>query len=178
MIVMRHARPLREDICYGRSEVDVEPVASALHRVIGALADQPIERIVSSPALRCLELARAIAQQLRRPLACDERLRELDFGAWEGRQWSDIEVRDGARYQAWVHDWKRTAPPGGETLDRLTLRARCWLARSRPTQGWLVVTHAGVIRALRVLIDGCSWESALAQPVRYLETVRMAVAPA
>lgn len=44
-----------------------------------------LRRVVSSPLSRCRKLAQYIATAAELPLHFDERLAEMDFGAWEGR---------------------------------------------------------------------------------------------
>lgn len=78
----------------------------------------------------------------------DDRLCELDFGAWEGRAWNDLprDVLD-----AWCMDYVHGGPPAGELFAQLAARALSFaadiVARHRG-RCVLAVTHAGVIRAL------------------------------
>ena len=70
-----------------------------------------VREVWSSPAVRCRGLAEAIAAVLRVPLREDQRLWELDFGAWEGRPWETIAREDLDR---WALDPLGFAPPGGD----------------------------------------------------------------
>ena len=78
----------------------------------------------------------------------DDRLCELDFGAWEGRAWDDL-PRDGL--DAWCMDYVHGRPPAGESFAELAARVLSFaadiVARHRG-RCVLAVTHAGVIRAL------------------------------
>ena len=70
----------------------------------------------------------------------DANLRELDFGSWDGRRWSEIPQ---AEVDAWVADFAAYRPGGGESLNDLFARLQ------RPPCA-LVITHGGVINALRL----------------------------
>jgi broad specificity phosphatase PhoE len=100
------------------------------------------------------------------PLEVDDRLQELDFGEWEGRTWSDIETKDQRRFQAWANDWRRSAPPKGESIANLEHRVAQFMCdlRQEPV---LVVTHAGPIRAMRVISQAITWEKVMADAVPY-----------
>ncbi len=72
-----------------------------------------VDLLVSSPSQRAAATAAAIAERHRIPLRIDERLREIDFGAWEGLTRESIERRP--EYARWHADPGANAPPGGES---------------------------------------------------------------
>jgi alpha-ribazole phosphatase len=115
-------------------------------------------------------LASELAACLDLPLRVDERLVELDFGEWEGQAWDHISRHDAARFKAWSRDWRVASPPGGECLNDIEMRVRGFLDAldSRPV---LLITHAGVIRALRVLVQSVPWQQAMADSVPYLTSL-------
>jgi alpha-ribazole phosphatase len=98
---------------------------------------------------------------------------ELDFGEWEGRAWDEITRRDRERFEAWSANWQWAAPPGGESAVKLQERIESFLA-DLPSERVLVVTHAGPIRALRVVLTGCSWSDAMAEVVQYCAPLAIA----
>jgi alpha-ribazole phosphatase len=150
----RHAAPLIEGgVCYGALDV-----ASDAHETLKAAQRlaQELPRALAvhhSPQQRCAALARAL-HDLRPDLApeADPRLREMDFGTWEGRRWDAI---DRGAFNAWTRDFARHRPGGGESVDGFIARvAAAWdetLAGGRCT-AW--ITHAGVIRAAVLLNSG------------------------
>ena len=112
--------------------------------------------VVSSPLRRASRTADLIARSLGTEALVDERLRETDFGAWEGlgfpevmARWSDLVVR-------WLTD-ETVAPPGGESFLETYQRVRA--ARddlvSRFGGGTVVVvTHVTPIKLLaRIALD-------------------------
>jgi alpha-ribazole phosphatase len=137
--LIRHPRPLvGPGICYGRLDFEAENAKVLAARLRAELA--PGLPVWSSPLRRCRVLAEAL-----HPLpALDERLAEMDFGAWEGRKWDDI---PRAELDAWAADVAGYAPPGGESPRMLQQRALAFVAGLNVPEA-IVVTHAGVIRVL------------------------------
>jgi probable phosphoglycerate mutase len=87
----------------------------------GRMSGVRIDRIIASPMLRALETAQTIATG--RPVEVDERLRELDYGQWEGLTAGEIEARDPELRARWEHDPAATHSPGGESGDDVASRA-------------------------------------------------------
>jgi alpha-ribazole phosphatase len=166
---VRHAPVAVSGICYGRADVDVALDAPAASAQVLATLDHPsmISRIVSSPSRRTRTLAEALGAGLGCPVALDGRLAELAFGEWELRSWDALQAEDGARLQAWMADWRRLAPPGGERVDELVARVASFRA-SLGDEPILAVTHAGPIRALRALERGVDFAVVMDEPVAYL----------
>ncbi|MGI4976319.1 MAG: histidine phosphatase family protein, partial [Janthinobacterium lividum] len=81
----------------------------------------------------------------------DPRLRELDFGAWEGMAWDDV---PRASLDRWAADLSGFAPPGGESGAALVARCRAAYA-GMPARGCqVVVSHGGPLRVLAALAAG------------------------
>lgn len=161
--LIRHTRVAgAEGVCYGRHDVPLAVPHTPPFAAVAAQVALPVTGVVSSPSPRALVLARWLAAHWAVPLSEDARWQELDFGAWEGRRWQDI---DRAQSDAWCADVERRSPPGGES--RAALRARVQAALTAlPARGaahWVVVTHAGPIRvALAAPLDaavpfGAAW---------------------
>ncbi len=131
--------------CYGRLDLPLDPAAAAVAGRLAAIATAYSGRVWTSPAARC----RAIAGPRAQP---DDRLRELDFGAWEGRPWDDVPRRELDR---WAADVLHRAPPGGESGAALLARVAAFhadlLARA---EDCLVVAHGGPLKLLAALLRG------------------------
>lgn len=119
------------------------------------------QRIVSSPLRRCADFAHELAAQWALPLSIDARLSELDFGAWEGRHYSELlaEPDSAAALQGFWDDPWRHPPPQGETLSTFENRVLdAWNELSAvctaETSTTLVITHGGVIRLLLCAMRG------------------------
>lgn len=137
--LIRHPRPLIDDgICYGSLDVEAENPQPVARRLRAELP--PGLPVWSSPLRRCRDLA----ERLHAAPAFDDRLREMDFGAWEGRPWDAI---PRAEIDAWAADVAGYAPPGGESPRELQRRALEFVAGLAVAEA-VIVTHAGVIRTL------------------------------
>lgn len=117
-----------------------------------AIADfKPWDGIVSSPLCRCADFAHELAQRHRLPLFIDERLKEIGFGAWEGRTAADIMAEQPDALMRFWTDPLNHRPPGAEHLADFAARViSAWdaLLDNYWGQHILVVCHAGVIRML------------------------------
>lgn len=169
MIFLRHPRPeAPPGLCYGRTDLAPGPGAAA--EIARALELTPtVSQVLASPARRCRGLAEALAARDGVALELDDRLRELDFGAWEGRRWWDI---PRAESDPWASDPWRRAPPGGETFAALHARVAAVLAETGP--GAVLISHAGPIRAARMILTGATFEAVFAEAVPYAVPMRLA----
>ena len=79
------------------------------------MRNRPVTHIYSSPQIRALETARAIAASQGVEVTTLPGLREVEFGDWEGMTWKEIEERDPERYARWVATPAEVTPPGGES---------------------------------------------------------------
>lgn len=153
--LVRHAEVLAAPgLCYGASDLPAD--AQATRRAAARLAAElPAGlQVWSSPLQRCAVLAREL--QARRPdlrLQTDARLREFDFGAWEQRRWASIER---AEFDAWLADFGQVRPGGsGDNVAALMARVgAAWDAWRAGGEDAVWVSHAGVIRAARLLARG------------------------
>ncbi len=154
LLLVRHQpTALAPGTCYGRLDAGLHPDSlAALPALADHLARARPARVWSSPARRCLLLARAVAERAGAALVTDPRLRELDFGAWEGLPWTAVPRPELDR---WAADPLGFAPPGGEGGAALLARVRAVaaeLARGRGVQ--VVVSHGGPLRLLPSLLRG------------------------
>lgn len=147
LTLVRHTRPLvAGNVCYGAADLDLAPTfEEEAARVVETL---PLaERLVTSPLGRCRRLAERIGAAHSLVPVVDSRIREMDFGAWEGVPWDAI---PRAEMDAWAADFLHARPHGGESVHMLYERARAAVADYRATGlSHIVVTHAGVIKAVR-----------------------------
>ena len=156
--LVRHARPLgAPGTCYGALDLpaDADATRAAARRLAAAVPAGA--RVFHSTLQRCELLAQHL-QALRPDLASnpDARLREMDFGAWEGRAWSAIARAD---IDAWTADFATHRPGGGEALAQMLARVAGALAEHRHearagagAQDLVWITHAGVARCVDWLL--------------------------
>ena len=164
---LRHPAVDRQGRCIGQTTIDpIDPVAASVE-VVAAKAPFVPERLFSSDLPRCAQLAKGLAAHWKIELEITSALREMHFGEWEGHRYDEIDATDGLRWRAWCEDWRHATPPGGESVDELVNRVSTWLASRTPTSSDLLVTHAGVIRVLRVL-SGELWDDVMVAQCPFL----------
>jgi alpha-ribazole phosphatase len=134
------------DICYGQLDIDLsdrfpEESKEVLDKLPVSVEDSVV---YSSPLSRCRKLASELTTG---NIYFDDRLKELDFGEWEGKKWDDI---DSERLQEWMTDFVNVSCPGGESYLELTERVLDWWDEllERRDEYVIVITHAGVMRCL------------------------------
>ncbi len=136
--------------CYGASDVALSPSGEAAIAPIAAeLAATGPARVIDSGRQRARRLAHAIAGQANCACASDERLCELNFGAWEGQSWSDIFAAVGHDMARLIHEPDAFAPPDGETVHAMRRRVVAAVVELGRTHGTILVTHGGPISAVR-----------------------------
>lgn len=146
--LVRHTETICEKgICYGQSDVQIrDPYVTIFESIVGQLPAEAI--LYSSPLQRCTILANYIQNELGMPsINIDDRLMEMDFGAWELKKWDDIpsEVLD-----PWMENFVSQIVPEGESFQMLHDRVTAFINEIKtPTSSLplIIVTHAGVIRS-------------------------------
>lgn len=112
------------------------------------LVTEHFDTIICSPFARCIETL----ELLKRPekISFDERIREIDFGLWEGKNFNSI----NQHYPDLVKRWAVCDPdfrfPEGEKMADFYARISDFALnmRSLKSQKSLIITHGGVIRHL------------------------------
>lgn len=149
------------------------PKANLMRASPDGECDDPVSDtvIVSSPLGRCVALAAALGSYY-----VDDRLTELDFGDWENKHWDEINRAD---FDEWAADYVRSRVPGGESWADLRDRVGSFLADLRccPISTAVVVTHAGVIRAVLSLVMGVLLESTWDYAIPYGCIVELDLSP-
>ena len=112
-----------------------------------------VDVVITSDRSRCIETANAISDSaVPTPL-----LRELDFGSWEGKKWSDLRSdypEDIDRMMSYDPEF---APPDGETISSMDDRLETAIIEydlRQPNRTTVVVSHDGVLRSLVASILG------------------------
>lgn len=133
-------------LCYGLSDVALADSFVDEARLIRAkLPELSAEcLVISSPLSRCVQLAKTF----HRPLEMDVRLQEVNFGDWENQRFDDI---DASLLRNWTENFVIVPPPNGECFGDLCRRVGSFwddLLAQKQAEQVLLITHAGVIRAL------------------------------
>ncbi len=114
------------------------------------LAGERFDIIYSSGLQRAHETANIIARG-KIEVQTDARLREVDFGDWQGLTYNAIKESHPEALRAWENDAYRNAPPNGETLGELTMRVQSMLnhlLENCQGRNVLLVAHGGMLQSL------------------------------
>jgi broad specificity phosphatase PhoE len=140
--------------------------AEALGRHLAALpADEQPTAVLSSPFARALTTAQLATAGLDARVRTDERLRERDFGAFDGMTGAGIRDKfpdEAARRDLLGKFYYR--PPGGESWADVALRIRSLLATEalrHDCDRLLVVAHQAVIMVFRYVLEELSEQELL-----------------
>jgi broad specificity phosphatase PhoE len=119
------------------------------------LSDPRALQFISSPLSRARETMKIVRTELGLEpdgFSTDDRLKEINFGAWEGWSWAELPQRDPAGYAARQADEFSWRPVGGESYSDLMMRVALWF--DSLTGDAVVVSHGGVSRVLRGYLLG------------------------
>jgi alpha-ribazole phosphatase/probable phosphoglycerate mutase len=137
---------------YGKLDPSLSPEGHAQAEAAAArVAPLAPAALYVSPSLRAALTADAVARRCRLTPTVDARLRELEFGVFEGLTFAEAEARDPATWRDWMERPGTVRFPGGECWDEVRSRAveaADAIAAAHPAAAVAVVTHGGIVRAL------------------------------
>ncbi|MEY3360811.1 MAG: hypothetical protein RL531_530 [Actinomycetota bacterium] len=147
IVLARHGQTEanRDGLLVGR----IDPPLTALGleqagRLGDVLTATRASRVVSSPLERTRRTATVIAARLGLEVEIDERIVEMDYGAWDGTPLAEIPIET---WRAWRTD-PDFRPPEGESLRDVSRRVGAamgeWLTADRTV---IAVTHVSPIKA-------------------------------
>ncbi len=158
VVLLRHARSTANGagVLAGRSpgvELDSSGRGQA-DALVERLTDVPLAEIVSSPLQRCRQTVTPLAAARGLEPVIEDRLSEVDYGAWTGR-----ELKDLFKEKLWsvVQQHPSAAVfPEGEGLATVQTRAVAAVrehdaritAAHGPGAVWLLCSHGDVLKAL------------------------------
>lgn len=128
----------------------------------------PVDLVYTSPLIRAADTAKIIFGDTIKTHT-DPRLKEMNFGIWEGRYYKDIQEEPA--YIAWMEDWEHTPAPNGESYDDLAERVEEFYQELIATEekNVAIVCHNAVLMlllpALLSLTRTQGWHFAFGQGV-------------
>ena len=129
-------------------------------RWAGELQQYGWDRIIASDLGRVRETVAILNETLHVPVHFDARLRELNWGDWEGLPMHELQQEHGALLEKMVKKGWDFRPPAGESRREGWERAQAALLENvadRPGERILVVCHMGIIKCCISSITGSSY---------------------
>ena len=132
----------------GRQDIPLNERGHFQAQCLGkAMENRPITAVVSSPQIRAMETAIAVASPAGVPVIPVRDLMEINYGVWEGKTEEELLRDDRALYEAWWSHPAETAPPEGESINQVNERCRQAWKEIKPqlTGDAAIVAHGGLL---------------------------------
>lgn len=175
IILIRHTSvDVPKGVCYGQTDVPLRDSFKEEATITAQqLQDDVFDAVFTSPLSRCTRLA----EHCGYPDAIrDARLKELDFGEWEMKEFDKI---DDPRLQEWYDDYFHVAATGGESFIMQLQRVSEFLDEvSRQKYGRVAVfAHGGVLICAQIYAGTLKMEDTFGALTPYGGIVRLQLNP-
>ena len=130
----------------GRQDIPLNERGHFQAQCLGkAMENRPITAVFSSPQIRAMETAIAVASPAGVPVIPVRDLMEINYGVWEGKTEEELLRDDRALYEAWWSHPAETAPPEG--INQVNERCRQAWKEIKPqlTGDAAIVAHGGLL---------------------------------
>jgi probable phosphoglycerate mutase len=133
--------------------------ANAAGRLLAAMLEGRSAVLVSSPLGRARRTAEIVAGALGLPanrIRIEPRLREVSWGAWDGRSRAELEAAEPGAWNRLQRDWS-FAPEGAEAYPDAAGRLGDWLRSLSAGEPVIAVTHgmaSAILRGLLLQLTG------------------------
>jgi alpha-ribazole phosphatase len=154
IFAIRHTQvAVDSGICYGQTDVllagsfdaEKDKTLSELRKIL------PVDKVFSSPLTRCKMLAETLFPGTE--ITFDNRLKELHFGDWEMKTWDEVYLSSEGK--KWMDNYRLLPTLNGESYAEMKNRIEIFLDELKKAEfaKVAVVTHAGVIRIIKSLVE-------------------------
>ena len=154
--LVRHGEvQARPNVFLGTTDVDLNRQGEQQSSFLAEyFADKPIDRCFCTPLQRGQKTATIINQSKTLKIEIEPGLREIDFGLWETRTFSEIEADTPQLTQKWCANPLEFSFPEGDSVADFLLRLETYLEQLKniDAEYILLITHGGVIRFLLTLL--------------------------
>ncbi len=152
IVFVRHGKTRLNDLgCFvGNTDCDISKEGlKQAEKVKDFLGKISFDGVYVSPLRRTIQTADVLCKEY----TLDDRLREMNFGVFEGLKYGEIEQKYPDYIKAWNEDYENYRIPKGESLQDVFHRVESFIDDVRNKhERILVVTHGGVIRCALSLV--------------------------
>jgi alpha-ribazole phosphatase len=146
------------EVFRGRADVPLDDLGHRQARAVAQfLTEEPVAAVYSSPLQRATATAHPIAASHGLEVIVDERLTDMDFGAWEGKALSDVPHVWPDLFAKWERKPQEVTFPGGESLPAVRARSAAALeecASRHIGQSVAIVSHRVITKVLICYVLG------------------------
>ncbi|MCW2855005.1 MAG: pspA 3 [Marmoricola sp.] len=131
---------------------------------------ESVDALITSPVRRTYESAEILASLLDQPVTTEPGIAEMEFGAWDGLSFAQVQERFGDELALWLGAMDY-APPGGESFEDVAARViqgRDRIIAAHTGHTVVVVSHVTPIKTLVA--------DALGAPLKALYKMELAAA--
>lgn len=155
--LVRHGQTLqnKKGTYYGNLDVELnEDGIKQIKNLSKSFLDINFDKIYISDTKRAYQTAELILNNKTHDFIKDSRLRETNFGDFEGKNFDEISKKYPTECKKWIDDWKHFCPPNGESYKQMYFRVREFFNDliKHDYENVLIVTHSGVIKAFLCFI--------------------------
>ena len=121
------------------------------------LQNVSFDAVISSSLVRAVITAAIVSGYTPDEIIKDDRLRELNFGDWEGLHHSEVKENHKEAWEKWGSDWKNAAPPRGESFFEIFSRVKSSIEdilTEYKGKSVLIVSHQGAMRIIPMILLG------------------------
>lgn len=170
--VVRHCQPSfssSKKFCIGKLDIPLSHEGrEQAKNLLSYFSDKKISSIYSSNLKRARETAEILANNAAVPIIKSE-FSEIDMGKWDGLTFDEIKFLYPEEYKKRGEDFENYVVDGGESIKDCQSRAMSELYKTlnESSGNIIIVTHAGVIRAMLSSVEGISICEAFSYKIDY-----------
>jgi alpha-ribazole phosphatase len=160
--ILRHGECEGGNIFRGSIDVPLSDTGLDSMKNSCAKANCKWDIIISSPLLRCRDFSKQLSHEMNIPFETDDRLREMSFGDWDGKDVDAIFREYEEHVRLWAKNPTAYTPPNAESIRQLNERIdefRLDIQERYSGKHILLVTHGGVLRVLLAQVQGTPLEN-------------------
>ncbi|UNC92487.1 histidine phosphatase family protein [Candidatus Contubernalis alkaliaceticus] len=151
--LLRHGQTLWNDQwrLQGQKDIDLSPKGMLqAKRAAESLIKVDFDSIYCSDLSRAVKTAEIVAEGRENEVIRTEKLREVSFGSWEGKNLQEITGQEREYYKSWLRDPVNYPVPGGESMVDVKNRVINFLdtVLVKKDEKILLVSHGGPIKII------------------------------
>ncbi len=170
IVLIRHTSvEFPRGFCYGNLDIDV----SSQFNIEAEWLKDKIENfnpdvVYSSPLKRCTNLCSFVYNDYK----CDDRLKEFNYGDWEGKTWEEINVPESSD---WIFFNPTKKTPNGESFEDLQSRVMSFINEITHLnhKKIIIFCHGGVIRSIISNFLGLPLMNSKALKIHYVAQIKL-----